>query len=823
MLEVTNLKLASDIEAVGFYDAVHTQEDIHCLCSVDIESGLVLLFHNHPEFNGVEVVDPYDNKTYTIPKRTGSLDEGIAFWREAVAKGSTLIIHNAHTYDRPVIDKIWPDNGIPFESYHDTFIQSKLQWFERPTPKGCKSAHGLKAWGVRCGVNKPEVTDWSTIDAFKLHRCIEDCKIQAKTYTMLQAERNTLKAQYGIDFTQALKIEALYARECFLQEVTGVLVDQAHMQACIQDLDFKIEMLRSEIEPQLPPTIKGQGVKISRKEMATIFGYSTSKIVEKYIQRKVNGEIENVVEKPFYKPTTNYTNKVTVTFYIGFNVSVGESPAFTKKADLKKWIKDNHPETKTKEWDITTEESLSFVLNHHTCKWFDLEPLDTDIVSGPFTKIVIEPSTMTQSDVVKAFLIRLGWKDAEDWNLKEGAEGNWIKVEEDTEVRWPAKAAPEHQLVKYIPKGGFLVSSPQLSDSDYDQLPEGLGKKIAEYNTYQHRRRFLENPKDPENKGLMSYIRPDGRIPAGVNNFATRSGRGAQRIWVNAPSDGALYGKEIRQCVIAGKGKKLVGVDMKSAQLSIAAYYANNFEYYNNVASGIEFDTEGNYIGETAHCVNARMFGMVSEDEWLLARDKQDKALIHSITLRRKKSKGGSFAVIFGASGGKVAKTIGIPEREGKQSKDQFLQQMGLDNVISTLSTYENTYKFKSGFMLPLAFGYWLWNNSSHKSVNTIVQGFEALAQKMAIIRVGQLLDKQNLRGVVCRVLECHDEALFEVQEGYEKVTGEIVGSAYTWAAEQIFKYHLKNPKHFANIRPPQFAIDLNGGYKVGDNYYDCH
>ena len=96
-----------------------------------------------------------------------------------------------------------------------------MQWFERPCPKGAKSAHGLKAWGIKCGVNKPEVTDWSTMDAFKLHRVIEDCKIQAKTYLMLEKERKTLLEQYGIDFTPALKIEALYAAECAKQEIRG--------------------------------------------------------------------------------------------------------------------------------------------------------------------------------------------------------------------------------------------------------------------------------------------------------------------------------------------------------------------------------------------------------------------------------------------------------------------------------------------------------------------------------------------------------------------------------------------------------------------------
>lgn len=823
MLKFEHRLLASDIEAVGFYDKVHTKKDIHCLCSIDVDSGDVLLFHDHPEFDNVKVYDHYDKKEYVIPKRSGTLQEGLAFWEKATNNGSKLIIHNCHTYDRPVIDKIWKCNTIPFEAYHDTFIQSKLQWYERPCPKGAKSAHGLKAWGIKCGVNKPEVTEWSTMDSFKLHRVIEDCKIQAQTYLMLQKEALHLKETHGIDFTPALKIEALYAAECFKQEVKGIKIDVEHARDCIVDLDIKCEVLRQEIEPLLPPTVKGKGTKVSRSEMAALFGFDPNKVKDKYVDKKKDGEVVNVVEKPYFKPSMNFTNKEKTIMYSGFNVSYGATPTFGKKKQLTDWIKKYHPETKTNEWDIEKSESVVEVLNKHTCEYFGVEATDTDIICGPYTKIEIKESTLNQSDVVKAYLIRLGWNDAEDWNLKTDFNDDYIKVDKDIEVRWPEKAAPEHQMVRVVKKGEYMVSSPKLSEDDYEQLPEGVGKKIAEYNTYQHRRRFLENKDDPENKGLLSYLRPDGRVGAGINNFATRSGRGSQRIWVNAPSESALYGEEIRKCVIAEEGKVLVGVDMKSAQLSIAAYYANNWDYYNSVASGMEYDEDGKYVGQTAHCVNARMFGMVSESEWHEAVLTQHHDLLSSIGFRRKKSKGGSFAVIFGASGKKVGKTIGIPESEGNKRKKQFLKQMGLDNVIEVLAEYENKYKYRNGFMLPLAFGYWLWNNSSHKSVNTIVQGFEALAQKLMTIRFAKEVVRLGLQEHADFVLDVHDEKLIEVSVGYEDQVGKLAGDCYSWAAEQIFKYHLRKPEHFANYNPPLFAIDLNGGFKVGNNYYECH
>jgi len=789
----SKLKLASDIEAVGFYDKVNSKKDVHCLCSIDVDTEEVYLFHDHPEFDGAEVVDPYDKKT------------------------------NTFTYDKHIIDKVWKDNKIPFEAYHDTFTQSKVQWFERPTPKGAKSPHGLKAYGILMGVNKPEVTDWTNIDAFKLHRCIEDCRIQRGTYLMLEKERIHLLDKFGANFEPAFKIENLYAIECFKQEVRGALVDVPHIKRCIKDLDEKIETLRVKIEPELPPTIKGKGPKVSRKEMAEIFGFNSSKIVDEVIKKKKDGSIVDAIVKPYVKPCTKYTVKEKVNKYQGYHPEYEFSPKFDKKTEFVTWRNENYPNTKPKEWVVDKEETLIETIDSNNCKFFGIGPTDTDYVCGPHTKIVITPSTMTQSDVVKQFLIRLGWRYADEWNLKKDVYGNFIKVEQKTTVYWPENAKEGSRLTKVIPKGGYMVSSPKLGEEDYKQLPDGIGKMIAEYNTYEHRRRFLENPSDPDNKGLLSYVREDGRIPCGVNNFGTRSGRGSQRVWVNAPGAKSLYGKEIRKCLIAPEGKVLVGVDMKSAQLSIAAYYANNSDYYNNVATGIEETEDGTYVGETAHCVNARMFGMVTEEQWQEAVRTQDPELIKKLSLIRGDSKGGSFAVIFGASGKKVAVTIGIPESEGHKRKEQFLEQMGLGDTISQLSVFESKYPYKKGFLLPLAFGYWLWNNSPHKSVNTTVQGFEALAQKLAVVRFSKEVERLGLQDKISKVLEVHDELLIETTKGYENKAGQLAGEAYTWAAKQIFNFHVNNPEQFANPNPPEFPIDLNGGYKLGSNYYDVH
>lgn len=821
-----DLLLASDIEAKGFWEDVHSKEDIHCLASQDVNTEEVYLFHDHPEFDNVEVYDRHDGNKYTIPPRTGTLEEGFRWWEKATLNGSKLIVHNARTYDEPILHKVDPESKIPYKSWIDTFNRSKLQWFERPTPRGFKGAHGLAAWGSRCGVRKPEITDWKEMDAYKLHRVIEDVKIQRNTYLMLENERKIIKTKFGIDFSAAYEVEDRYATECHQQERNGALVDVDHYRGCVEELDGFIKDLTDEIEPQLPLTVRYPSGKLSRKEVVAKLGKNPDRVRDKMVLRKRDGKVEEVIEKPFHAPSVNYHRKEKQKKWWATSVEYGFSPKMDKKQEVTKWIRENYPQCKkiSDDWEYENEEEITLLLNKNTCDYWGVDETATDYIVGPYTKVEFERSRMTQHEKVKGKLIREGWHYAEEWNLATDAYGDYIRVEEETEVRWPAKAKYEDQIAKIVPKGQLLVSSPKFGDDDYDQLPEGLGQKIGEYNTYVHRRRFLENPNDPENKGLLAYVREDGRIPAGVMNFATRSGRGAQRIWVNAPSESALYGKQIRKGIIAPKGRKIVGVDMKSAQLSIAAYFANNWKYYNAVASGKEEDEDGNYLGESAHCFNARAFGMVSHDEWKEAVLHQQHDLLESIGLRRKKSKGGSFACIFGSGGEKMAVTLGIPKEQGNEKKDNFLKEIGLDNVNKYLKeVVAKANKYKGGWFLPVAFGYHLWNNSHHKNLNTVVQGFEAVAQKLAVVKAAALLKERGLYDRSMKILDVHDEMLYEADEEIAADVGKTVCEAYTWAAKRIFMWHKKHDKDFSNYKPVKFPIDLDGGYKIGINYYEVH
>jgi hypothetical protein len=831
----TNIPNYSDIECVGFWDDVHTLEDVHTICSIvdDPDTGeeVILVFHDRPDLDGATVFDPYDKKEYTIPERAGTLKEGFRFWyRVGQSEEGFLSVHNCFGYDKPITEKVLPTCIIPKEKWEDTFILSKIQYFDRPTPKGAKSAHGLQAYALRMGIHKPEITDFTKMDAFMLHRVIEDCKTQRYASKYLQKEREMCLNKLGIDFTEGYKNEVDYAIICQKQEVYGTKIDLDHVHKCVEYLDKTLDDLTCYIEPLLPPTVKPQGSKITRKEMAEALGYPDSVVARIKDAMEVvnrNGEQITVPVKPYYKPTTKYTLEKKSNVYSGFHLSYGDSPQFVKKKELTDWIKSNYPDTKPKEWEIEKEEKIVTLLNSNACKYFDLQPEDVDVIGGAYTRVKFEQSKLSQHEIVKGFLITQGVTWAEDWNLKKDVDGQIMKAEEDTVISYPSKASYENQIHKTIKKGEALVTSPKFGDNEYAQLETEIGKDIAKYNTLVHRRRYLSNEKDPENKGLLSAIRADGRVSAGVNNFNTSTGRGSHRVIVNLPADGAVFGKEMRQCVIADEGKELVGIDQKSSQLSICAFVTNNTEYYNAVATGLEMRNEEDgsetYVGTSAHCVNARYFNLVTKEEWEEAVKTQHEELIHSITLRRKKSKSLSFASLFGCGAGKLALMGGFEKDDAAKKLKAFLDNMGLSGVIEFLEYCKEKYKRGSGFYIPTFNGYWVFCTGMHKAVNYLIQSVEGAIQKRAIILMDQEITKRDWIGKVDKILDIHDEVLFECDKGLGIEAGKMAMDCYTQAGKDLFDYYNNNRHLYSGGEKPLITCDFAGSFSVGTNYYECH
>lgn len=283
----------------------------------------------------------------------------------------------------------------------------------------------------------------------------------------------------------------------------------------------------------------------------------------------------------------------------------------------------------------------------------------------------------------------------------------------------------------------------------------------------------------------------------------------------------------MRKIIIAAEGKELVGIDQKSSQLSIAAFVTNNESYYDAVATGVEFknDEDGNaiYVGSSAHCLNSRYFNLVTKEEWEEAVKTQHEELIHSITLRRKSSKGLSFASLFGCGAKKLAVMGGFTEQDAGNKLKAFLDNIGLSGVIKFLEGCKEKYKRGRGFYIPSAWGYWIYCEGMHKAVNYLIQSIEGAVQKRAVLIFEERIKKEGWQGKVAKILDIHDEILLEVDKGMGVEVGVAACEAYTQAGVELNQWYTDNSHLFSGGTVPKITCDFAGGYAVGPSYAECH
>ena len=302
----------------------------------------------------------------------------------------------------------------------------------------------------------------------------------------------------------------------------------------------------------------------------------------------------------------------------------------------------------------------------------------------------------------------------------------------------------------------FVKVSAKLSDSSLEGLGD-VGQALMEYYTLRSRQSII--------KGWFPHIDDASRLHGDVFNIGTPTFRQTHKIIANLPSGKAVLGPEMRGLFVAKEGYKLVSADSAGCQLRLLAHFMKDPAFTAEVLEG------------DIHQKNADILGC-----------------------SRNAAKPFIFAYLYGAGGKKLGSILKVSDAQGSKLKKKFTEAIpSLKSLIEKVQAISDDQGFIPGLDdRPIHV------DSSHKALNYLIQGAEAVVMKATIIEIDKQLNEANID--FKHLLFYHDEHTVEVREDQAEQAREIIMKAFIEA-------------------PKQYGIDIMvcGDCNIGDDYYDVH
>jgi len=264
----------------------------------------------------------------------------------------------------------------------------------------------------------------------------------------------------------------------------------------------------------------------------------------------------------------------------------------------------------------------------------------------------------------------------------------------------------------------------------------------------------------------------EGRIHGEVNTNGAVTGRMTHNKpnLAQVPSLKKEFGRECRELFTVPSGKKLVGVDVSGLELRMLAHYLAHFD---SGAYGEEV------VNGDIHTANQKAAGLPTRDS--------AKTFI--------------YAFLYGAGSEKIGSIIGKGAKEGQKLKTTFLDATPALSKLITMVTKAAS----RGYLVGLD-GRQLHIRSSHAALNTLLQSAGALVCKQWAVEMDKALIERGLKDRCQVVANVHDEHQYECDEEIAEEIGKL--------SVECIK---KAGQHF-NIK-----VDLDGEYKVGNNWAETH
>ena len=257
-------------------------------------------------------------------------------------------------------------------------------------------------------------------------------------------------------------------------------------------------------------------------------------------------------------------------------------------------------------------------------------------------------------------------------------------------------------------------------------------------------------------EGLSNYIMEDGKIHTIYKQTLTRTGRlsSIEPNLQNIPARDEL-GKLVRKAFLPSNDLFL-SADYSQIELRILAHISNSKELIEAFKNGEDIHT----------FVASDIFG-VKKDEVTKVMRRTAKAVI--------------FGIVYGISGFGLGENIGLSPKKAKEFIDKYYElypgvKTYMDNIIheaymeGSVRTLFNRKRVieelnNSNFMVR--------SSGERIALNTPIQGTSADIIKMAMIKIDEEMEKQNLKSKM--LLQIHDELVFDVLNEEKDVLSNLV------------------------------------------------
>lgn len=463
-----------------------------------------------------------------------------------INEASTIIAHNGINFDMTVLKlylgidfEINPDtlNGKDVEIV-DTLVMSKTLNPDRP--KG----HSLDEWGKTLGrhkidwrqrcidlgvipTNAPKGAEFQQWHPEMLDYCIQDVQVTEDVYNALLTEKGSWP------WDDAITLEKEVAWIITTQSHRGFYLQHEKAEKAVVDLDQKIAEIRGKVEPHLPPKLLG---KTALKDMTPPSGQFTK-------AGNVHAHLVGFVNK--HGGELFPEERKVILFGKEWDLPLPVKPLVTE-SPVK--LSDT---TFIKEWLV------------REFGWTPTNYKDRDLsVDSKKRKLSEEKYVEAVGRYVEQTLSSAFCEDRCEF-LKTSPQG----------LRNKLLSAKRGRSVKVLTNPTFTVGQdkdicPNL-ELISDKFP--FARDIVNYLTYQHRRNSIlgggveiEDYEEDAEKGYMSYIRADGRVPTPADTCGAATSRFKHRQVANIPRVTSLYGKEMRDLFSVEDGYVQIGYDFDS-------------------------------------------------------------------------------------------------------------------------------------------------------------------------------------------------------------------------------------------------------------------